>query len=66
MKQKQTRQEMKSEFVCTMSFCNKCIHFKGWDKCEAFDEIPERFHFEEKHTEIVAGQKGNFVYFERV
>jgi hypothetical protein len=49
-----------------MSFCNKCIHFKGWDKCEAFDEIPERFHFEEKHTEIVAGQKGNFVYFERV
>lgn len=44
--------------------CGKCIHDNGDGTCKAFPEgIPDEFFFEDsKHTNIVEGQKGKFVF----
>ena len=50
-----------TEFAADMSFCNSCKYNKGF-KCDAFDDIPYKFMFEEKHTKVIKGQLKPVVY----
>ena len=50
-------------------FCMLCKHYRERQKCEAFPKgIPEEIFIEidkPKHTEIIEGQEGEFIYEER-
>jgi hypothetical protein len=57
-----TRKQAKSEFVAIMSMCNSCKHNNRDGSCKAFDVIPDKFMFDEKHTMVIPGQLKPAVY----
>ena len=43
--------------------CEDCKHFLSGAKCRAFDLIPLEIYVDpEAHTEVVPGQKGDYVF----
>jgi len=55
--------------VTRIPFCMICKNYKERQKCEAFpDGIPEEIFInisKPKHTEVIDGQIGNYIYEER-